>query len=398
MRSLNYDLRVVYAITTVMFIASYWIHLPAPFGSIDFYSDITHLYNLIFQGRGWFKAVSVYGLPYVDYFLEYPVIIGLCFALSSLPRIVVKEPLGELIFYHIMTLILYVATIFTVRELYKILSALNISSTRILLYLSTTVSFLLYVVYNWDIIASAFTVLSLRLFIEKRYNVSSVCLGLAVSTKIIPGALIVPILIQLRKVKLMVKYVLITMLTYLTLHAPIMIANFNSWLMFWNYHLSWFIEDSWLQLIFDIYDPRVKYASIVIYLLLAVPTIMLVTKYKHKDDTLNLIENSFVFLAITLFSSYVFTPQMSLLLYPLITLLPITSIALFYTYDILNAAIMIYWGTVNEWLKTMLGYEIPLLARESPISIISSIRCFILLALTLMILRSRLKTKRNTVS
>jgi len=387
------ELRLVLIIATVMFILSYWIHLPAPFGPVNFYSDITSLYHLIFtKGERWFIKPSIYGLPYIDYFLEYPIIVGVCFALSSIPRILLDEPLGLLAFYHIMTLILYIATIICVKEVYFIIKMAKLPFYKLLLFFICTLSFILYTVYNWDIIASAFMMMSIRLLLEKKYYKSAISLGLAVSSKLIPGVLIIPIIFYLPKMKNVIKYIIIVLATYVLLNIPIMIFNFKGWLKFWEYHLSWYVEGSWLQIFFEYYDPTARIVSKIVFTILMAIMIIFATKYRE-GEVERFLEGLFLFLAAALFSSYVFTPQMSLLLYPLIATLPSMPLALFFAFDFTNAAIMMFWFTYNEWVEKILGYKVYVFDRSSPITILIAIKCFILLLMILYNLHSKIKFK-----
>lgn len=54
-------------------------------------------------------------------------------------------------------------------------------------------STILYVTYNWDIIASGLAVTSLYYFMRKNYRVSGFLLGLSVASKILTGGLLIPL-------------------------------------------------------------------------------------------------------------------------------------------------------------------------------------------------------------
>ena len=395
--------KTVYIVTTVMFILSYWIHLPAPFGPVSYYSDITYLYHVIFGGGGrWFTHPSTYGVPYIDYFLEYPIIVGLCFALASLPRLFLNEPVALLVFYHVMTLILYVATVICIRECILLSMRLGLPIYRILLFIPCTLSFIMYVVYNWDIIASAFMMMSIRLFLEEKYGKSALCLGLAIASKLIPGVLIIPVVLYLSRVRDIVKYVVIVLATYFTLNLPVMVVNFEGWMRFWNYHLSWYIEGSWLILIFEYYDPiarlvsKILFAIVMVVLMIYVHVGKVIIRCKC-SNVASFIEVMFLFIAGALFSSYVFTPQMSLLLYPLIAITPSIPLTLLYAFDIPNAAIMMFWFTYNEWLEEIFGFEVPVFTRTSPIALLIILKCFILLVMMIVVIKQRIRSGRRII-
>lgn len=393
----------VYIVVTIMFILSYWIHLPAPFGPVNYYSDIIYLYHVVFsEGRRWFTHPNTYGLPYVDYFLEYPIIVGLCFAVASLPRLFLNEPLALLVFYHIMTLILYVATIICIRECILISMRAGLAVHRILLFIPCTLSFIMYVVYNWDIIASAFMMMSIRLFLERRYVRSALCLSLAISSKLIPGVLILPVVLYLSRVRDIIEYVMMVLATYFILNLPIMIVNFEGWIKFWNYHLSWYVEGSWLILIFEYYDSIARLISKILFVIIMVILMVYIDKVVIRckcSDVTSFIEVMFLFIAGTLFSSYIFTPQMSLLLYPLIAITPSIPLTLLYTFDIPNAAIMMFWFTYNEWLKEIFGFETPVFTRTSPIALLIVLKCFTLLVMMIIVIRQRMiKLKLDSIN
>jgi uncharacterized membrane protein len=205
-------------------------------------------------------------------------------------------------------------------------------------------SFLMFVVYNFDIIAIAFTVLSLYLFVSGRHSASAVSLGLGACAKLYPGILLPALLAGLPSWRSRGKYAATAATVFAVLNLPFMIIGFQTWLGTWSFLAGWGIENSWLILIFNQMDPMAHYASLVL-LLYAVYKIMAETRRQSASSNEKLLTRSFLLSLAWLLCSYIVTPQMALMLLPFYVLIPAIPLFAVYASDILNALIMVLWFT-----------------------------------------------------
>jgi hypothetical protein len=284
-------------------------------------------------------------LVYKDYLFEYPPVIGLLWQFTTCVSIHLSFPekysskeyqlyaqkasqINLLINAFILSTA-YILLIFVLRK------KMNIYYKKLLLLILSP-SVFMYLFYNWDVLCIFFYVLSIYFYSTKRYFESGLYLGLSVSTKLFT---IIPALVYLidaaRSRKALIRFILGLMMgllpfVFLIVYSPI------GFKVFLQYHASWYCENCiYLLFINDIFSGIHKYLSIIAESLVV---ILAFTMYIRQKD-LHVVSFYSLLGAISL--SYVFSPQMLLILIPLALMnLRSRDYTLFFISDFLNALIV----------------------------------------------------------
>ena len=345
---------------TVAFAFNVWEHLPVVTPS--HYSDVAS----IFWREGIGKGSRL--IPYYDFAFEYPVIVGVIVYVCTAVRIFIPDFSTVFNYYALaMDAILYPFAMGTVTVLYKMCKMLGVEKHRILKFFVITPSFLMFTVYNWDIIAIFFSTLSIYLFLKGMKKMSAVSLGLGIGAKLFPIVLLPVYLLEEKSWKQRLALAFISVGTFTLLNAPFIILNFSTWFETWTYHMRWGIEDSWLIYLFHQMDPNAHYASLAVFLYLVYKGLIETSKKEYVSQSQRVLERSFLMNLAWLIGSYVVTPQMALMLLPFMVLLPLIAPSLFYLADALNALIIVMWFTPQ------LNFGNPLIA-SSPVQAVSAAR------------------------
>ena len=324
--------------TMVLFAFNVWEHLP---GIIpNHYSDVISVFWRDGVGRG------EHLVPYLQFTFEYPVIVGVLVYISSFSRALAPDFMVAMNYYVlIMDGFLFLFTIGTVLLLRKICLILNIEETRIWKFFLIMPTFLMFTVYNWDIIAVFFSVLSIYLYMKTKKLGSAVSLGLGIAAKLYPSILLPVYLVEEKSWRERFKFIFTSLGVFMLLNAPFIILNFETWLSTWTYHMEWGIEDSWLIYFFKQMDPFAHYFGLAVLLYLVYKGLIQTSKKLYESQAERLIERCWLMSIAWLFGSYVATPQMALMLLPFYTLIPTIPLLPAYIADVLNALIIVLWFT-----------------------------------------------------
>jgi hypothetical protein len=109
-----------------------------------------------------------------------------------------------------------------------------------------------------------------------------------------------------------------TVACYAAINLPFIIAKPSLWFSFWQFHADWYIEGSWMLAFLPDFSPLRHYIFPALLLSLYA-AISWISAKKTKDAVTLAWLSTFAFL----FSTYVFTPQMNLILLPLFAVTPI---------------------------------------------------------------------------
>lgn len=322
----------------MIFAFNVWEHSPAIVP--NHYTDIVSIYYRDGIGKGQL------GIPYVDYVFEYPVMVGtIVYVTSLLARLLTLDFSTSMIYYKLMMdLVLYAFTLVVVVVLYRLTGRYGIESNRIWQVFLVMPSLLMFVDYNFDIIAIAFALLALYVFIQGRRSMSAVFLGFGVCAKLYPGVLLPAFLAALPSWRSRGRYVLTAAAVVAAINLPPMLASFETWLGTWSFLAGWGIENSWLIFMFNQTDPLAHYFSLAVFLYI-VYKVMAVTHHSEMPSTEKLLVRSFLLSLAWLLGSYIVTPQMALVLLPFYVLIPAVPVLAAYAADTLNALIMVFWFT-----------------------------------------------------
>ncbi len=206
-------------------------------------------------------------------------------------------------------------------------------------------SVIIYGLYSFDLFNALFIILSIQFFVERRKTASSIALALAISTKLV-GVFLLPVfLLDMGSSKERVRYLIIAAGMVALIYAPILILNFGYVSQFLGYFQTWGLEDAWYVWIFQ--SPSTwGFAKAFGF---GVMGLLLVLVYSRK---LEVATKSFLALSAYLLGTYLYAPQFSLMLIPLIAVLDFKNPSVYF-WDLFNALIILTWFGVSN--PTMAG-------------------------------------------
>jgi len=393
--------KLIYYAGLTILILSLIMHIPKPFVYPSLYSDINALYYTIFINKSkdrWFinpENVTI-PIPYVHYLFEYPPVIAYLFMISTniaskiptnftVMRLFYPHAIPMLINYLIHAIVLLIAGLICIRELILLAKKLGKEPETTCLLFITMPSFILFSTHNWDLLATAFMLYGLRKYLDNNITKALLSIGLAAATKIIPGVALIPILLEelkTRNTKRILQTITIPTATVLTTLTPFLIMNPQGLVETWEYLTGYYAENSWLVWFFHFRDPKLKTTSLILTLLTyAITTIILARKSSKLKREERIITGTTLYMGFFLAFSYIYTPQMNLLITPFLALtLPLIPIFI-YLFDITNAALMLIFFTYHVW-TLLLNYQ-PLHPMQwpSPTIWLSTLKITILLLL-----------------
>ena len=337
-RRIPRDLVEIVAAATMIFIIGVWEHLPVVVP--NHYTDITSVF--------WREGIGTgaHLIPYNQFMFEYPVLVGLLVYAASSVRLIVPEFSVAMNYYTLlMDAALYPFIIGTVIVSYKIVNLIGGQKTRLWKAFLIAPSFLMFTVYNWDMIAIFFATLSLYYYLKKDKTKSALSLGLGISAKLYPCMLLPVYLLEEKTWKDRLKIICLSVGVFLAFNSPFAIANFSKWFETWTYHAAWGIEDSWLIFFFNQMDTNAHYVGLVVLLYLVYRGLAGTSKKQYETESARVIERSFLMNVAWLFGNYVVTPQMALMLLPFYVFIPTISLPVVYAVEIMNALIIALWFT-----------------------------------------------------
>ena len=302
---------------------------------------------------GWLWIRDVYTgghnlqVPYVQYVLEYPQIIGFLIyigqAISTYFPIIVDS---YNTFVAVEGLLEYPFMVGTLYNLYMLCIKLNLSRFRIYLYVVTTLTFIVYGFYNWDFLVAYFVTLTIWLYLERRFDWAAVGLAFGALTKLTPGIMIFPMVAGIRDWGARLRFTLIAAVVWVAANLPFALANFGTWVQLFvgysgpNHQL----QNTWISMVISMAGLGTIIGAgataghilslsifffLVIYALISKRTVLekiLMTWYAWYGVV------------------YLFDPQMMIQLFPIVVLTPAFSLFFYRLADVLNAfIIMLYF-------------------------------------------------------
>jgi len=341
----------------------------------NYYSDVGYLWiRDVYQGHHNLQ------IPYFQYELEYPQVIGALILISQAVSTFFPIVIDQYnTFVVTMAVLEYPFMIGTLYFLYKLCSKLHLSQNRIYLYIISTVTFIVYGFYNWDFVVAFFVTLCLWLYLEKRYDKSSLVLAIAVLTKFIPGVMLPAMLSGLPSWRARGRFFAIAAGTWGLVNAPFAIANFGTWVkLFIGYSgPNHQLQNTWISMVIqtaglgDIISGarsgQILSFGIIFYL---------VIRAIASDRTP--LEKILLSWYAWYGAIYLFDPQMFLQLFPMVVLTPNFDFILYRFADVLNSfVILLYFiGSSHPELPSYLTDQ---LTPFGLINLCSSIRQLIFL-------------------
>jgi len=299
----------LYLVTAILFVVGVWLHIP--YGGGHFYSDIP----VIFQIRECGGACLT--IPYVNGFIEYPVVVSeFIFAMGAIAKILPGPILSD--YYYLTAAFLAVPTFLLVRETLKIAEMRGYSDRRVLAYLIVTPTFLFVLLLNWYVIGVYLATFGLRKFLQSDYKMSGALFGLSAASNLVTAAPAVGLFLAAKGPRERALFFVSAVAGYAAINLPFIVAKPFLWLSFWQFHAGYYIEGSWMLAFLPVLSPLRHYIFPALLLSLYA-TLSWISVKKTKDAVTLSWLSTFAFL----FSTYVFTPQMNLILLPFFAITPI---------------------------------------------------------------------------
>jgi hypothetical protein len=340
----------------LLIISTLWIYsslLKLPFMSPSNYSDVGYLWiRDVYQGHHNLQ------IPYVQYELEYPQVIGALifvgqavstyapFVLDSWNTFIVVESILEFPF-----------VIGTLYNTYKLCGKLKLNHSRIYLYMLTTLSFIIYGFYNWDFLVAYFVTLSIWLYLDKKFDWSAVTLSLAVLTKFIPGLMLPAMLAGIPNNRARLRFFLVTAGVWVGANAPFALANFNVWIkLFTGYSgPNHQLQNTWISMVIqtaglgDVVSGA-RAGQILSFAIIGYLILRAIASNKTPLEKISLSWYAWYG------AIYLFDPQMFIQLLPIVILTPNFNLVFYRLADMLNAFIILFYfiGGNNPGLPTYL--------------------------------------------
>jgi hypothetical protein len=318
------------------------------------YSALTKVPFLVpshYSDVGWLWIRDVYSghhnleIPYVQYELEYPQMIGLLIyigqAISTYFPVLIDS---YNTFVAVEGLLEYPFMIGTIYNLYMLCMKLNLNKNRIYLYMLTTLTFIVYGFYNWDFLVAYFVTLSIWLYLDQRFNWAAVTLALGVLTKFTPGIMLFPMLAGLQNWRARINFTLTAAIVWVAANLPFAVANFNVWIQLFvgysgpNHQL----QNTWISMVIsaaglgDIISGaragQILSGGIFLFLMIYAVT----TKHTPLEKILM---TWYAWYGVV----YLFDPQMMVQLFPIVVLTPNFSLFFYRLADVLNAFIIMFY-------------------------------------------------------
>ncbi|MDG7000614.1 MAG: hypothetical protein JRN15_16080, partial [Nitrososphaerota archaeon] len=302
-------------------------------------------------------------------------------------------------YYTFTSVFLLIPTLLLVQNVVKIMEILKIGQKnwRVLVYLIGTPSFVFILLVNWYVIGLFFAVFGLRKFLEGGRNNSlwsGLLFGLSAASNLITAVPALGILIfgtnswkeRARFVSSIVVAVLVVYFpvivlnsfahsylnaSHATVHYPFAFPNTNFVSDFISYEEGWYAEGSWMLAFFSNSNPIRQYIFPIMFIVLSTLIVYKGLRMKksattHLDRADLVVTTCSLFTFAFLFSAYICTPQMNLLLLPFFALLPAMTkhYPEFLAFEIVNALVIV-WGFSAP--LAFLGINLPAPVQFGPI-------------------------------
>ena len=180
---------------------------------------------------------------------------------------------------------------------------------------------------NWDIYAVFFALLSLYFYKVQKLDLSALFMGVAISTKFYPGVILFGIALifwNQKEITKLIRYLLVTVLSWVVINLPVALTNFDGWWRFFKLNIDrdsdlgsiWYAAAllKWPQ-------PNVNNVTIILFLIaLMAIGVFYFAVAQSRSDFANLATVAFLTVAAFVTISKVYSPQYILWLTPLAVL------------------------------------------------------------------------------
>ena len=275
------------------------------------YSDISALYGA--------REINTDQWPYAssDNSVEYPVLTGVVMWTTGL---VIDDPNGYRPYFDLNILLIALLLFASVFILWRL------KPEYVALFpIAPAVFGSLFI--NWDIYAVLFALLSLYFYKVQKLDLSALFMGVAISAKFYPGVILFGIALifwNQKEITKLIRYLLVTFLSWVVINLPIALTNFDGWWRFFKLNIDrdsdlgsiWYAAAllKWPQ-------PNVNNVTIILFLIaLMAIGVFYFAVAQSRSDFANLATVAFLTVAAFVTISKVYSPQYILWLTPLAVL------------------------------------------------------------------------------
>ena len=275
------------------------------------YSDISALYGA--------REINTDQWPYAssDNSVEYPVLTGVVMWATGL---LIDDPNGYRPYFDLNILLITLLLFASVFILWRL------KPEYVALFpIAPAVFGSLFI--NWDIYAVLFALLSLYFYKVQKLDLSALFMGVAISTKFYPGVILFGIALifwNQKEIRKLIRYLLVTFLSWVVINLPIALTNFDGWWRFFKLNIDrdsdlgsiWYAAAllKWPQ-------PNVNNVTIILFLIaLMAIGVFYFAVAQSRSDFANLATVAFLTVAAFVTISKVYSPQYILWLTPLAVL------------------------------------------------------------------------------
>jgi len=275
------------------------------------YSDISALYGA--------REVNTDQWPYAssDNSVEYPVLTGVVMWATGL---LIDDPNGYRPYFDLNILLITLLLFASVFILWRL------KPEYVALFpIAPAVFGSLFI--NWDIYAVLFALLSLYFYKVQKLDLSALFMGVAISTKFYPGVILFGIALifwNQKEITKLIRYLLVTFLSWVVINLPVALTNFDGWWRFFKLNIDrdsdlgsiWYAAAllKWPQ-------PNVNNVTIILFLIaLMAIGVFYFAVAQSRSDFANLATVAFLTVAAFVTISKVYSPQYILWLTPLAVL------------------------------------------------------------------------------
>ncbi len=337
----------VYYVAALLYLLGVWLHFP--YGGGHIYSDIVS----VFQVRECPSGCTLQ-IPYIQTLVEYPVIVAMfMYAMGILGRFFSSDILDA--YYLFSSIFLLIPTLLLIRESVKITQLIGVDEGRVLRYLVVTPSFLIMLLLNWYVIGVFFSTFALRKFLQGSRLASGILLGLSAASNLVTALPAIGMTLSAKGLREQSRFVAGGLASYGLVNAPFVLINPSLWLSAWQYAYNFYIEGSWMLAFLDLYSPLRHPLSTAVFVVEAAVILWAIGKTEMR----NTVKLSWIFTFAFLFSTYIFTPQMNMILLPFFAFAPIAKHYLeFLAFDLVNSLVIVL-GYSQALLVFGISYSFP---------------------------------------
>ena len=334
-----------------------------------------------------------HAIPYLTFSMEYPPPISmLIWFAGQFTWLYPPDPsVGYMI---IQAIVIFPFALAIVYYSLKIAEQIGTSKSRVGLLIVVSITFVQFTFYNWDAPAVALMLCAMHYFLKKRIRFAYASLALAAAIKIYPLILLPLFWVYsdsgwkptTRRLSMLGCFMGLIVLTYL---PAIILASGNVFnMLYMNFvtGANFWIEDSWLMYL-NIFVFQYQYGltRVVSYLIIAGMGLLALFRFRGKRDNETFVRLALLLVIAGFFGFTGTPPQFFLMVLPLMALVKEVNSLLTRYVDLLNVLIILVWSFSASF--NPFGF----------ITMISSLRQWLLFAVYLFLLLNLNRTKRRSI-